>query len=35
MAYSAGTQRIRMDTFDLQRFVAYEDEVIAESGMGA
>ncbi|BCT93221.1 hypothetical protein LYSHEL_22440 [Lysobacter helvus] len=35
MAYSAGTQRLRMDTFDLQRFVAYEDEVIAESGIGA
>jgi uncharacterized protein (TIGR02421 family) len=35
MAYSAGTQRLRLDTFDLQRFVAFEDETIAASGIGA
>jgi len=34
MAFSAATQRLRLDTFDLQRFVDYEDEVIAESGIG-
>lgn len=32
MAYSAAARRLRMDTFDLQRFVDYEDEVIADSG---
>jgi hypothetical protein len=32
MAYSAAARRLRMDTFDLQRFVEYEDEVIADSG---
>ena len=35
MAFSAATQRLRLDTFDVQRFVEYEDEVIAESGIGA
>ncbi len=34
MAFSAATQRLRLDTFDLQRFVEYEDEVIAEAGIG-
>jgi uncharacterized protein (TIGR02421 family) len=34
MAFSAATQRLRLDTFDVQRFVEYEDEVIAESGIG-
>jgi len=34
MAYSAAARRLRMDTFDLQRFVDYEDEVIADSGFG-
>jgi len=34
MAFSAAAQRLRLDTFDLQRFVDYEDEVIAESGIG-
>jgi uncharacterized protein (TIGR02421 family) len=33
MAFSAATQRLRLDTFDLQRFVAYEDEMIAESAL--
>jgi len=32
MAYSAGAQRFRSDTFTLDRFVEYEDEVIAEAG---
>lgn len=32
MAYSAATQRLRLDTFDLQRFVDYEDEVITDAG---
>jgi len=32
MAFSAATQRLRLDQFDLQRFVDFEDEVIAESG---
>jgi len=32
MAYSAATQGLRLDTFDLQRFVDYEDEVIADAG---
>lgn len=34
MAFSAATQRLRLDRVDLQRFVDYEDEVIAESGIG-
>jgi uncharacterized protein (TIGR02421 family) len=34
MAFSAATQRLRLDRFDLQRFVDYEDEVIAEAGLG-
>jgi uncharacterized protein (TIGR02421 family) len=34
MAFSAATQRLRLDTFDLQRFVEYENEMIAESGLG-
>ncbi len=34
MAFSAAAQRLRLDRFDLQRFVDYEDEVIAESGIG-
>src|SRR5262245_25926185 len=33
MAFSAATQRLRLDRFDLQRFVDYEDEVIAEAGI--
>ena len=32
MAFSAATQRLRLDRFDLQRFVDFEDEVIAECG---
>ena len=32
MAYSAGAQRFRSDTFALDRFVEFEDEVIAEAG---
>lgn len=35
MAYSAATQRLRLDRLDLQRFVDFEDELIAESGIGA
>ena len=35
MAFSAATQRLRLDRLDLQRFVEYEDEVIAEAGIGA
>jgi hypothetical protein len=35
MAFSAAAQRLRLDKVDLQRFVDYEDEVIAESGIGA
>lgn len=35
MAFSAAAQRLRLDRFDLQRFVDYEDEVIAEAGLGA
>ena len=35
MAFSAATQRLRLDRLDLQRFVEFEDEVIAESGIGA
>ena len=34
MAFSAAAQRLRLDQLDLQRFVDYEDEVIAESGIG-
>jgi uncharacterized protein (TIGR02421 family) len=34
MAYSAATQRLRLDRLDLQRFVDFEDEVIAGSGIG-
>ena len=34
MAFSAATQRLRLDTFDLQRFVEYENEMIGESGLG-
>ena len=33
MAFSAAAQRLRLDQLDLQRFVDYEDELIAESGM--
>ena len=32
MAFSAATQRLRLDRFDLQRLVDYEDEVIADAG---
>ncbi|MFC5578074.1 flavohemoglobin expression-modulating QEGLA motif protein [Lysobacter niabensis] len=35
MAFSAAAQRLRLDRLDLQRFADYEDEVIAESGLGA
>ena len=34
MAFSAAAQRLRLDRLDLQRFVDYEDEVIAEAGIG-
>ncbi|UHQ18875.1 flavohemoglobin expression-modulating QEGLA motif protein [Lysobacter sp. KIS68-7] len=34
MAFSAAVQRYRLDTFDLDRFVDYEDEQIAASGIG-
>ncbi|KGQ19428.1 DUF1761 domain containing protein [Lysobacter dokdonensis DS-58] len=34
MAFSAATERFRLDTFKLDRFVEYEDERIAESGIG-
>lgn len=34
MAFSAAAQRLRLDQVDLQRFVDFEDEVIAESGIG-
>ena len=34
MAFSAAAQRLRLDQVDLQRFVDYEDEVIAEAGIG-
>src|SRR5580765_4394513 len=34
MAFSAAAQRLRLDRIDLQRFVDFEDEVIAESGIG-
>lgn len=33
MAFSTAAQRLRLDTFDLHRFVDHEDEVIADSGM--
>lgn len=33
MAFSAAAQRLRLDKLDLQRFVDYEDEVIADSGI--
>jgi hypothetical protein len=33
MAFSAAAQRLRLDTFELQRFVDYEDEVIDEAGI--
>jgi uncharacterized protein (TIGR02421 family) len=33
MAFSAAAQRLRLDTFELQRFVEYEDEVIDEAGI--
>ena len=33
MAFSAAAQRLRLDQFDLQRFVDFEDEVIAECGI--
>ncbi|MBC7987996.1 MAG: DUF1704 domain-containing protein [Luteimonas sp.] len=32
MAFSAATQRLRLDRVELQRFVDYEDEVIADAG---
>jgi uncharacterized protein (TIGR02421 family) len=35
MAFSAATQHLRLDRFDLQRFVDYEDEVIADAGIGS
>ena len=34
MAFSAAAQRLRLDRVDLQRFVDFEDEIIAESGSG-
>ena len=34
MAFSAATQRLRLDRFDLQRFVDYENEVIADAALG-
>ena len=33
MAFSAAAQRLRLDTFELQRFVDHEDEVIDEAGI--
>jgi len=33
MAFSAAVQHLRLDRFDLQRFVDFEDEVIAECGL--
>jgi uncharacterized protein (TIGR02421 family) len=33
MAFSAAVQHLRLDRFDLQRFVDFEDEVIAECGI--
>ncbi|HKN78195.1 MAG TPA: flavohemoglobin expression-modulating QEGLA motif protein [Lysobacter sp.] len=35
MAFSAATQRLRLDRFELQNIVDFEDQVIAESGVGA
>jgi uncharacterized protein (TIGR02421 family) len=35
MAFSAAAQRLRLDQLDLQRFVDYEDELIAEGDTGA
>ena len=34
MVFSAATEKFRLDTFKLDRFVEYEDERIAESGIG-
>jgi hypothetical protein len=34
LAFSAATQGLHLDTFDLQRFVDYENETIVESGIG-
>ena len=34
MAFSAATQRLRLDRVDLQRFVDFEDEIIAEGNLG-
>ena len=34
MAFSAATEKFRLDTFKLDRFVEYENERIAESGIG-
>jgi hypothetical protein len=34
MAFSAATQRLRLDRLDLLRFADYEDEVIADAGFG-
>jgi uncharacterized protein (TIGR02421 family) len=34
MAFAAATERYRLDTFTLDRFVEYEDERIVESGIG-
>lgn len=34
MAFSAAAQRLRLDQVNLQRFVDFEDEQIAESGIG-
>lgn len=33
MAFSAAVQHLRLDRFDLQRFVDFEDEVIVEDGI--
>lgn len=33
LAFSAGMQHFRLDTFDLDRFVEYEDEIIQASGI--
>ena len=34
MAFSAATQRLRLDRMDMQRFAEFEDEVIAEAAIG-
>jgi uncharacterized protein (TIGR02421 family) len=34
MAFSAAAQRLRLDSFELNRFVEYEEEQIAASGIG-